>query len=261
MAKASSIGYGDVFQAKIIGLGDDTIERAINLVKQTKDEQLLRDMVRIFAVSYFGYPKPKTKDKDSMESVLDWMKNMTDEEAKVVYAAAEDAAENKSLEEIQSILCNFIHGDCFVEIVEMLIDALDMNKVYVLIADEKGKGVRHVIHYQSPGDRSDEALKKLAEHMYEGRVFCDKHIRKGDENLLPIIFMPLTLGGAKFRWKLQRVKIGLIYQYISEAGPRGVNGYPTFFSMRYLSQDETNRFLKIYKQFCDFMKQWDAKRV
>lgn len=88
-------------------------------------------------------------------------------------------------------------------------------------------------------------LKKLAMDILGGRVFTNLHILEGDENLLPSIFMLLNFidpddeknGGKAFAQKLQSGEIALIYEYMSKAGPLGVNGYPMFMSMRTLSKE------------------------
>ena len=91
-------------------------------------------------------------------------------------------------------------------------------------------------------EKSDEEIKKLALDMMAGRVFTSLHIREGEEaRMLPSIFMPLVfIGGSEdgeaLIEKLKSGEITLIYEYLSEAGPRAINGYPSFLSMRCLNR-------------------------
>jgi hypothetical protein len=40
----------------------------------------------------------------------------------------------------------------------------------------------------------------------------------------------------------------LVYVTLDKAGPRGINGYPTFFSVRYLQKTDHNRLIAFYDQ-------------
>jgi hypothetical protein len=37
------------------------------------------------------------------------------------------------------------------------------------------------------------------------------------------------------------LQIGCIWEYLSKAGPRGINGYPIFFSMHFMHVDDWDR--------------------
>lgn len=39
---------------------------------------------------------------------------------------------------------------------------------------------------------------------------------------------------------------GMIYEYFSEAGPRSVNGYPTFVSLHMVSQEDA---IKVWEKY------------
>lgn len=76
------------------------------------------------------------------------------------------------------------------------------------------------------GGRSEEELRKLAADIIDGVVFTDRHIRKQDRDMFGTIFLPVSLGDSRVHMTLQ--SSGMIYEYWSEALPRGVNGYPMF---------------------------------
>lgn len=105
--------------------------------------------------------------------------------------------------------------------------------------------------------KTDTELKQLAADIYDNKVFTDRHIRGGG-NDLQMIFLPIALGAFSDMKKKEREKVSLIYEYISKAGPRSINGYPIFMSVNYLTKEEHNRmntFYEAYKQIKDsFLK-------
>lgn len=82
------------------------------------------------------------------------------------------------------------------------------------------------------GKMTDEEINVLAEDIYRDRVFTSDHIRKEDLNMLHVIFVPLVFADKKWIEMMQKDAPGMIYEHLSEAGPKSVNGYPTFFSLR-----------------------------
>jgi hypothetical protein len=57
--------------------------------------------------------------------------------------------------------------------------------------------------------------------------------------------MPIALGAFAEESKEDLEQIGMIYEYMSEAGPRSINSYPMFMSFAMLSKPQT-------KQVADF---------
>ena len=51
--------------------------------------------------------------------------------------------------------------------------------------------------------------------------------------------------------------IGLIYEYLSEAGPMSVNGKPTFFSLKYLNKEDTEKMIDYYYQYKEIREKAD----
>lgn len=90
---------------------------------------------------------------------------------------------------------------------------------------------------------NEEELRKLALDMVEGRV-C--HDQMYPQDMVVHVFMPLmfmeslTVEDAK-SW-------GLIYEYLSEAGPRSINGYPMFMSLRVLHVNNLPRLNELTKE-------------
>lgn len=96
--------------------------------------------------------------------------------------------------------------------------------------------------------KSDAEIRELAQDLYQGRIFTDRHIKKGDEERALTVFMPLAFLKPKDVQDLKKNNIGLFYEYLSEAGPRSVNGYPTFASFNALSQDDAKRLFETYEK-------------
>lgn len=88
---------------------------------------------------------------------------------------------------------------------------------------------------------TDDEINALAEDIYMGKVFTSDHLRETDLRMLPQIFTPLILADETLRAELLKEPIGMIYEHLSEAGSRSVNGYPIFFSFHAVSQDDAKR--------------------
>lgn len=82
---------------------------------------------------------------------------------------------------------------------------------------------------------SPQELKNLAIGLMAGTIFSSMSIKDNDVDLLGVIFMPIYFGLFAEQTFYEEIKdVGLIYEKMSNAGPRCVNGYPTFFSCELL---------------------------
>ena len=61
--------------------------------------------------------------------------------------------------------------------------------------------------------------------------------------------MPLALGAFAEFTEEQTEDIGLIFEYITEAGPMAINGFPMFFSLQYLTRKETEEMFQMYENY------------
>lgn len=95
--------------------------------------------------------------------------------------------------------------------------------------------------------KTDEELRQIAVDMYDGKIFSDRHLRNIDD--IHIVFMPITLGALHNMPEEERRNIGMIYEYMSERGPRDVNGYPTFFSLKILTQEEAGKMFVHFEEY------------
>lgn len=60
--------------------------------------------------------------------------------------------------------------------------------------------------------------------------------------------MPLALLERKDMLKLQRDKAEMFYANMSGAGPRSINGYPMFFEVSYVNQEDAKRVWNEYQR-------------
>jgi len=81
--------------------------------------------------------------------------------------------------------------------------------------------------------RPKKELKKLAEDIFDGRVFGTWDLSKGEENLIGMIFMVAAFAPEKIPEDTVH-----LFEYMENAMPRGVNGKPMFMSCRILTKKE-----------------------
>ena len=103
---------------------------------------------------------------------------------------------------------------------------------------------------------SSENLSVLAKDIATNSVFLSTMIREHDAaNVLHMVFMPLALGCLSDLSKEEAEDIGLIYEYLKEAGPRGINGYPMFTSCRFLTKKDTEIVFEKAKRIIKAMEE------
>jgi len=107
------------------------------------------------------------------------------------------------------------------------------------MAKEKKKKKKHEL-------KTDEELKELAQEMYRGEIFCDRQVNRPQD--VEMVFIPLCLMDNRERANLRRRKVNFIYEYMSKAGPRSINGNPTFMTCRVLTEPETKRLFHFYEK-------------
>ena len=103
-----------------------------------------------------------------------------------------------------------------------------------------------VVFYSCGRLHTDEELKELYLGLREGRIFCDRNIHRSEQKqMTPSVFMGLALGGPGLWRRLKLSQADLLYEEMSKAGPRSINGYPIFFSMKMLNRADTKRLWEI----------------
>lgn len=98
-------------------------------------------------------------------------------------------------------------------------------------------------------------LKKIAVALFGGQIFTTFHIRAGHEHLGKQIFMPALFLDDEAREKLHARKPHVFYEYLSEAGPLSINGYPIFTSMQMLVKEDWEIVVGMSKKMEEAAKQ------
>lgn len=102
------------------------------------------------------------------------------------------------------------------------------------VEDNKGKYV----------PMTDDEIKKLAEDMYKGLIFTDRHMSNRED--IQMVFMPLALMDKELIEELRKNPPGMVYEYLDKAGPMGINGMPMFLSLKMASIDDTKKIFERY---------------
>jgi len=217
-------------EKKCIALYQDTFSEAAKSIMASSEEHIL-DMVCFFLPSSF-------KKEQSIE-----------DETKL------------SVDEARQLCKGFIISNNFSDIVDMLIYGFGFKTVDVIVRTRNGRDCR--VQIKSPAIRkrkpmSNDKLRTIAQDLHAGRIFCDRQI-KGDDSLYGCVFMPLFFMDPKDKWRMSKNPPGLVYEYLTEAGGRAINGYPTFMSMRMLTQEDTKRMFVFYDEFCDMVDKFHEK--
>jgi len=100
--------------------------------------------------------------------------------------------------------------------------------------------------------KSDAELKQIAIDLHAGRIFSDRHLK--DPADMRFVFMPIVFMTDKHRQEMIDDNIDFIYEYMEEAGPRSVNGMPTFMSYRMLNRAESKIMFKHYEELKETLK-------
>lgn len=90
--------------------------------------------------------------------------------------------------------------------------------------------------------KSEKQIKELALDIYEGRVFCDRHIAGfKDRNIATVamVFTPLALFTEAQMKDFLANDPAMIYQYTNQAGPKSPGNVPVFKSFRFLNSHDT----------------------
>ena len=95
--------------------------------------------------------------------------------------------------------------------------------------------------------KKKEFLKSLAADIYEGKVFTSFNIPPEDVGMCRQLFMPLMFLKEEEFDQLEQDEIHMFYEYMANALPREVNGYPCFFSVRVLNLDDTKYVFEQYE--------------
>jgi hypothetical protein len=100
--------------------------------------------------------------------------------------------------------------------------------------------------------KTDEELKELALGLDHGRYFSSAHCRKPED--VGLVFLPLAMADDALTADLQRMEVTFVYEDLSKALPRSINGMPMFLSMQFLNKADHQRLRTIKQKIEEALK-------
>lgn len=92
--------------------------------------------------------------------------------------------------------------------------------------------------------KTDDELKTIAKDLLDEKIFSDRHAYEAP-HLMASIFMPLAFMTKEQREQFLDAKPAFVFEYLDKASS-AINGYPTFGSMQYLSEDDMKKMYTYY---------------
>jgi len=83
---------------------------------------------------------------------------------------------------------------------------------------------------------SDEELKAFVFGWCDGKVYTNLHVKSARDVTLTLVFMPFA-----FWEKPDLTDVGLVWEWLSAAGPRAINGHPMFMTCRLMHTADWER--------------------
>jgi hypothetical protein len=99
---------------------------------------------------------------------------------------------------------------------------------------------------------TEDELREFVQDYLGNRVFTSANCRRSED--VHMVFMILALGGLDTLTKEAVQEVGIVWEYMSKAAPRSVNGYPCFFSCRLMHRDDWARASAAIKRETDHLK-------
>lgn len=106
---------------------------------------------------------------------------------------------------------------------------------------------RHWYMFGKPVERqyTDKQLRALAVDALNNNVFTSDQIPEHSLNLTRNVFMPVLFGALE---DAREQGITMLYEDMSEAGPRAVNGLPMFMSCKCMNFVDHSRFHELVRE-------------
>lgn len=95
-----------------------------------------------------------------------------------------------------------------------------------------------------------DELKQLAMDIVDDKVFLSSYLKKPEDGMM--VFMVLMLMGPAEKEKLKDA--ALFYEYYDKAGPSGYNGYPIFYSIHWVSNEDYPTLKDLIDKYYDIKK-------
>lgn len=94
-------------------------------------------------------------------------------------------------------------------------------------------------------EQTDEELRHLAMHLVHGNIFGSWDCP--DTDILRMVFLTVGLYTTENLQELKDAGVHGFYEYMDKAGPRTINDYPMFLSVKFLSKNEMEKM----SAYCD----------
>lgn len=88
---------------------------------------------------------------------------------------------------------------------------------------------------------SNDELRKFVDDFVSGRLFSSAHLKANEMKDVGLIFLPVAMGALSKYNPDSLDSIGLIFEYLDQALPRGINGRPMFTSCRFMGKPDWER--------------------
>jgi hypothetical protein len=98
---------------------------------------------------------------------------------------------------------------------------------------------------------TNQEIKALAREWCEGRILFSTQVPK---EIISMVFMPIIFLNEEQRQELIAENVFAFYGKMADAGPRGINGYPIFWTMYRISEDDYNKLRQYAKEYSDIMQ-------
>lgn len=103
-------------------------------------------------------------------------------------------------------------------------------------------------------DQEPAALLKLARDIMAGDVFGSWGVRQAND--MRMVFMTIALGAYG---KGAPENLAHVYEYVSEAGPRSINGMPMFMSHKEINHSDFEKLVNLITTLTEKEKEEDAE--
>jgi hypothetical protein len=100
--------------------------------------------------------------------------------------------------------------------------------------------------------KTDEELKDLALGLSQGRYFSSAHCRKPED--VGMVFLPMAMMDEETRAFFLKHEITFVYEELSKALPRSINGMPMFPSCHMLNKADHQRLRAINQKIEEALK-------
>jgi len=103
--------------------------------------------------------------------------------------------------------------------------------------------------------KTDAELETLAWDIMAGKVFGTWDLRDANPGSLAMTFMIVAFMEQEHREALKANDIVHLYEYMDKAGPRSVNGMPSFMSACYLDKADARKLFTRCKDISELKEQ------